>query len=59
MTNKQFLYLAIATFITVVIWVTLDLIHSQSNTQIPSDINKIMEPISPDFDKEVLNEIGN
>lgn len=59
MTNKQFLYLAIATFITVVIWVTLDLIHSQANTQIPSDINKIMEPISPDFDKEVLNEIGN
>lgn len=59
MTNKQFLYLAIATFITVVIWVTLDLIHSQANKQIPSDINKIMEPISPDFDKEVLNEIGN
>lgn len=59
MTNKQFLYLAIATFITVIIWVTLDLIHSQANTQIPSDINKIMEPISPDFDKEVLNEIGN
>lgn len=59
MTNKQFLYLAIATFITVVIWVTSDLIHSQANTQIPSDINKIMEPISPDFDKEVLNEIGN
>ena len=58
MTGKQFLYIAIATFITVIIWFTLDLIHSQTNTQIPPDVSKVMEPVSPDFDKEVLNEIG-
>lgn len=55
MSGKQFLYIIMATFITVVIWVTLDIIHSRSEVQIAPEINQILEPVNPNFDQEIIN----
>lgn len=55
MTSKQFLYIIIATFITVIAWVVLDIIHSRSEVQIPTEVNQLLEPVNPQFDQEAIN----
>lgn len=58
MINKQYLYIAIATFITVFIWVVSDIIHSQQKIQIPPETQSLMEPINPIFDQEAIKALG-
>lgn len=55
MSGKQFFYIVIATFITVVIWVVLDIVHTRSQAQIPPEINQLLEPVNPNFDQEVIS----
>ncbi|MFH0937235.1 MAG: hypothetical protein V1808_02995 [Candidatus Daviesbacteria bacterium] len=57
MTRKQFLYITIITFITIIIWVVVDIIHSRATVQIPQEIQQVLEPISPTFDQEALDEL--
>lgn len=57
MTGKQFLYILIATFITIFAWVITDIIHSRSQVQIPPEIKQLMEPIDPNFDQEAINDL--
>lgn len=57
MTNKQFLYIIIATFITVMIWVTLDIIRDQSKVQAPPEVTELLEPLNPNFDQETLDKL--
>lgn len=59
MNGKQFLYVVIATFITIMVWVAVDIIHSRSEVQIPPEVQTLLEPVSPTFDQEALNELGN
>lgn len=59
MTSKQFLYIAIATFITIFIWVAVDVARSRSAVAPPEEVQKLLEPISPNFDQEVINDLGN
>lgn len=49
MTRKEWLFAAIITFITVCAWVIFDIIHTRSQVQIPTELQQIIEPISPDF----------
>lgn len=55
MSGKQFLYIAAATFITVIIWVSLDIMHSRAEVQVPSEVQSLLEPINPNFDQEAIN----
>ncbi len=55
MSGKQFLYILIATFLTIMAWVATDIIHSRSEVQIPAEIKQLMEPINPNFDQEVVS----
>lgn len=57
MSGKQFLYIVIATFITIVIWMTVDIIHSRANVQPIPEVRGLLEPINPNFDQEVINEL--
>lgn len=57
MSGKQFLYIVIATFITVILWVTLDILHSRATVQTPPEIKQILEPINPNFDEETMNKL--
>lgn len=57
MTGKQFLYITVATFITIVAWVVVDIIHSRSNVQPPPEVQQLLEPLNPNFDQEVINSL--
>lgn len=57
MTSKQFLYVIIITFITVLIWVGTDISYSHSKIQPTSEIQQLLEPINPIFDNEVINNL--
>jgi len=50
MTKKGYLFVAILTLITVVLWVIFDVLHSQSEVKTPPDIEKLIEPLDPTFD---------
>lgn len=56
MSGKSFLYIVIITFITVLIWVTLDITRGEPKTVSP-EVQQLITPISPDFDQEVLNDL--
>lgn len=55
MSGKQFLYIVIATLITVTIWVTLDILHSRNESKVAPDVQKLLEPVNPNFDQETIN----
>lgn len=55
MTSKQLLYVVMFTFIVTLIWVGSNIFHSRSEVQIPSETKQLMEPLSPNFDKEVID----
>ncbi len=57
MGQKQILTIVIATFLTLVIWVTTDIIHSRSEVRIDPEVAKLLEPISPTFDSEIIDEL--
>lgn len=54
MTRKEWLLAAILTFITILAWVVFDILHSRSQVEVPSKIQEVIEPISPDFNTSVL-----
>lgn len=54
MNRKEWLIAAILTFITFLAWVVFDIVHERSKVEIPTNIQKDIEPISPDFDTQVL-----
>lgn len=54
MINKRWLVITILTFITISAWVILDIIHAQANVEIPPKTKDIIEPVSPNFDIQIL-----
>lgn len=54
MTKKEWLIAAILTFITVCAWVVFDIIHARAQVQIPTQLQQVIEPISPDFNTQSL-----
>lgn len=54
MTRKGWLIAVVLTFITVIAWVILDIIHTRSQVEIPSKVQGVIEPISPDFNIQSL-----
>lgn len=56
MTRKEWLIAAILTFITICAWVVFDILHTRSNVEISPKLQQIIEPISPEFD---INGIEN
>lgn len=54
MTRKGWMIATMLTFITICAWVIFDIIHTRSQVQIPSQLENIIEPISPDFNTKSL-----
>lgn len=54
MISKQWLVLTILTFITILSWVVFDILHTQAEVTIPSELNELIEPLSPEFDTSGL-----
>ncbi len=56
MSGKQFLYVAIATFITVIVWVATDLLHSRDQIQPNPEVQQLLGPLDPNFDQKAIDE---
>lgn len=56
MNNKQFLIILIVTFITVIVWVVLDIVQSRNTVGPAPEIQQLLKPISPIFDTSGLNQ---
>ena len=56
MTRKELLIAAILTLITVCAWVIFDIAHARSKVEIPQKIQEIIEPNSPDFNTQSLED---
>ena len=54
MIRKQWLIVTILTFITILAWVVFDILHTQAEVEVPSELQELTEPISPDFDTSGL-----
>ena len=50
MIKKQWLVVTILTFVTIIAWVAFDILHTQSEVTIPTELQELTEPISPEFD---------
>lgn len=56
-TKKEWLIAAILTFITVCAWVIFDILHTRAQVEIPAKVQEIIEPISPEFDTSILDQL--
>lgn len=57
MSSKRFLYIVIATFITVLGWAVFDIIHTRSKVQTPPEVKELLTPIEPTFDQDAINSL--
>lgn len=53
-TRKEFLIVIIATFITIVVWITFNILHRVSQVKVSDKVQEVIEPINPNFDLEGL-----
>lgn len=57
MTGKQFLVIIIATLITVLIWFAVDIYRSKTQVKISPEVQQLLEPVNPNFDPNLINEL--
>lgn len=50
MIRKQWLIVAIISFITICAWVVFDILHNTAKVGISPQVQDVIAPISPDFD---------
>lgn len=55
MDRKSVFIIAAATLVTIVIWVIANVWHARANVSVSPDIQKAIEPLDPNFDKDALN----
>lgn len=54
MNSRDFLILSILTFITVVAWIVSDAYHASVTSTVTAVEKKLMEPLKPTFDQQVI-----
>lgn len=55
--NRRWLVVAIFTFCIILAWVVFDILHQRAKVEIPTNIQEDIEPISPDFNTNVLESL--
>lgn len=54
MTRREFLIIAIATFITAIAWAVFDILHARANVEVSPKLQQVIEPIDPNFDTTII-----
>lgn len=57
MRGRDFLIFSVLTFITVVVWIVSDAYHAAVTSTLTTVEKKMMEPLSPTFDQQVIKEL--
>ena len=55
--NQYILYILIFTLVTIVVWVGLNLVRSQKTSQISPELKKLAEPLNPNLNPKILDEL--
>ena len=55
--RKSFLVIAIATLITIILWVIFDVLHTRADVAISPKLQEVIEPIDPNFDTQAMQLI--
>lgn len=50
MDRKAFLIIAIATFITISLWVFFAILHTRASVEVSSNLQQVITPLNPNFD---------
>lgn len=58
MSGRQFLYILIATLITVLLWITSDILHTRSQTDVSTPVQDVLDPVDTTFDQEVIDNLS-
>jgi len=48
--RKEWLIVAILTFITICAWAIFNILHARAQVEIPQKTQELIEPINPQFD---------
>ncbi|MBU0974855.1 hypothetical protein KKD03_04100 [Patescibacteria group bacterium] len=56
-TNRQFLTILILLFVSVLFWIVISLISSQTNDEISKELTALAMPLTPSFDRDELLKI--
>lgn len=59
MKKNQLIFILVVTFIVVMSWVVFDIIHTKASVPLNSQLNEAIEPINPEFDQTVLDQVKN
>ena len=57
MTRKEWLIATVLTFITILAWVVFDILHTRAQVEIPPKLQEVIEPINPELNTKVLEEL--
>lgn len=57
MSNKDWLILSIITFLTVAAWTIYDIYHAAITSTITPVQEELTQPLTPEFDEDVLQKI--
>ncbi len=55
MSGKKFLIIVVITFLTIAAWVTFDILHTRAQIKLSPETEKLIAPVNPNLDIEVLN----
>lgn len=55
--RKSFLIIAIATLVTIILWVIFDVLHARANVEISPKLQEVIEPLDPNFDTPAIQLI--
>lgn len=57
MSGRQFLIVVTITFVTVTLWVISDILHSRSQVTIPTETKRLIEPVDPNFNLQIIQDL--
>lgn len=59
MNKKEFIIILTSTFIAIMVWIVSDIYHTKASIPIDPKLQKILDPVDPNFDSETLKLIQN
>ena len=53
--SKEFLILVLLTAFVILVWISSDIYRVRTNIELTPNLQKVLEPINPNFDKQTLD----